>query len=88
MGYQNTINNIMATIGNLARSVEVWKSMITTPGQFVNDKVVAATKQLQWNQYKVEEVTEIIHDLNKLHDEVTQFRMNLSRRIIGFVCHK
>lgn len=87
MGYQNATNAMMATIGDLARSVTVWNKVITRLGNFVEGEEVAITKKRQENQREVENATEIIDDLNKLHDEVTKRRTNPDKRIIGFVLH-
>jgi hypothetical protein len=87
MSYQNATNAMMATIGNLAISITVWKDDITTLGEFVDGEDAAVTRKRRENQREVEKATNIIDDLNKLHDRVTKRRTNPDQRIIGFVLH-
>jgi len=87
MGYQNATNAMMATIGDLARSVAVWKKVINRLGEFVEGEDAAVTEKRQENQREVEKATKDIDNLNKLHDEVTKRRTNPDKRIIGFVLH-
>lgn len=87
MGYQQATSDIMATIGDLARSVEVWNSVLERLGPFVPGESPAVTRKRTLNRLKVEEATEKIDDLNKLHDEVTKRRTNPNQRIIGSVFH-
>ncbi|KAG8797913.1 hypothetical protein FRC17_007607, partial [Serendipita sp. 399] len=87
MGYRNATNAMMATIGDLARSITVWKKVITRLGEFVNGEDTAVTERRKENQRRVEKATKIIYNLNKLHDEITKRRTNPEQRIIGFVLH-
>jgi len=87
MGYQNATNAMMATIGDLARSVAVWKSVITRLGEFVDGEDAVVTTARQKNQREVDNAMTMIDDLNKFHDEVTKHRTNPDERIIGFVLH-
>ena len=87
MGYQDATNAMMATIGDLARSITVWEDDITRLGVFVDGENPTATKKRRANQRQVEKATGIIGDLDKLHDEVTKHRTNPDQRIIGFVLH-
>ena len=87
MGYQNATNAVMATIGDLARSVAVWKSVITRLGEFVDGEDAVVTTARQRNQREVDNAMMMIDNLNKFHDEVTKHRTNPDERIIGFVLH-
>ncbi|KAG7451368.1 uncharacterized protein BT62DRAFT_916395 [Guyanagaster necrorhizus] len=82
IGYGNATNAMMATIGDLAPCVEVRKEVIASLGE---DAVV--TRKLKYTQHDVEQTTNMIDELNKLHDEVTKCRTHPNQRIIGFVLH-
>ncbi|KAF8877048.1 hypothetical protein BD779DRAFT_1804105 [Infundibulicybe gibba] len=78
IGYQNaTLNSMMAAIGDLARSVAVWKEVIIKLDKFINGEDAVVTEKRQENQRDMERATRIIINLNKLHDEVTERGMNL-----------
>ena len=87
MGYRNATNAMMATIGDLARSVTIGNKVITRLGEFVNGEDAAVTDKREENRHGVEGATKMINNLNKLHDEVTKRRTNPDQRIIGFVLH-
>ncbi|KAF8874482.1 hypothetical protein BD779DRAFT_1664243 [Infundibulicybe gibba] len=87
MGYRDATNSMMAAIGKLARSVAVWKRVITMLGEFVDGEDAEVTKERQENQRRTERATWIVGSLNKLHDEVTKHRTNPNQRIIGRVLH-
>ena len=87
MGYRNATSAMMATIGDLARSIKVWNKDLARLGEFVEGEDVTVTKKREKNQHEVEKATKMIDRLNKLHDEVTKRRTNPDQRIIGFVLH-
>ncbi|CUS10824.1 unnamed protein product [Tuber aestivum] len=87
MGYQNATNAMMATIGDLARSIAVWKGQVKWLGEPVDGADVANTARQPETQREVEKATRRIHSLNKLHDEVTKLRTNPDQRVIGCVLH-
>ncbi|PWW76389.1 hypothetical protein C7212DRAFT_357331 [Tuber magnatum] len=87
MGYQNATNALMATIGNLAHSVAVWRSVLAMLGEPINGETAAVTEKRLEDKYEVEQATKRIGSLNKLHDEVTKRRTNPDQRVIGFVLH-
>ena len=86
-GYQNAINGMMAKIGSLARSVEVWEDDIARLGEPVDGERPTVTRKRQENQHEVEKATNTINDLNDLHSDVTKLRTNPGQRSIGFVLH-
>jgi hypothetical protein len=45
MGFQNATGAMMATIGNLARAVAVWKDVINRLGEFVEGEDAAVTEK-------------------------------------------
>ncbi|KAI5804629.1 hypothetical protein DFH27DRAFT_384356 [Peziza echinospora] len=87
MGYRNATNAMMATIGNLARSVEVWSKMVARLGEPVDGEGANVTQKRQNCRNEVEKATQVIAELNKLHTEVTKHRTNPDQRIIGRVLH-
>ncbi|KAG7451365.1 uncharacterized protein BT62DRAFT_927053 [Guyanagaster necrorhizus] len=87
MGYGNATNAMMTTIGDLARSIEVWNKVISRLGEFVEGEDAAVTDSRKYTRYDVERATRMIDDLNKFHDEVTKRRTHPNLRIIGFVLH-
>ncbi|KAG0128864.1 hypothetical protein HOY82DRAFT_621389 [Tuber indicum] len=87
IGYQNATNALMATIGNLARSIAVWKKVVRRLGDPVDGENVADTARRLEIQGEVEKATKMIDSLNKLHDEVTKLRTNPDQRVIGCVLH-
>ncbi|PWW80501.1 hypothetical protein C7212DRAFT_361520 [Tuber magnatum] len=87
MGYRNATNAIVATIGNLARSITVWKKLVKRLGEPVDAENTANTVRCLEIQGEVEKATKMIDSLNKLHDEVTKLRTNPDQRIIGCVLH-
>jgi hypothetical protein len=80
MGYVNVTNAIMGTIGDLARSVQLWN-------KFVEGEEPAVTEKRKDNQREVEKATRMINHLNQLHNEVTKRRTNPDQQIIGSVLH-
>ena len=87
MGYQNFKNAMMATSGDLACSVTVWKKVITRLGEFIDGKDVAVTEKHEENQCEVERAMKTIDHLNKLCDQVTKRMMNPDQHIVSFVLH-
>ncbi|KAG0634813.1 hypothetical protein HOY80DRAFT_1012275 [Tuber brumale] len=87
MGCQNATNAMMATIGNPARSVAVWKKVIKRLGEPVDGENEAVTARRLEIQGEVEKAAKMIDSLNKLHDEVTKPVANLDQRVIGCVVH-
>jgi hypothetical protein len=73
---------MMAIIGDLARSINVWNKKLGRLGEFVEggDPAVAEKRE-------VEKATKTIDNVNKLHDEVAKHRTNTDQRFIGFVLH-
>jgi len=87
MGYQRATSDIMTTIGDLARLIQVWNRVIERLGPFVPGESAAVTEKRNSNQLEVEKATKRIVDLNKLHDEVTKRRTTPDQRIIGRTYH-
>ena len=87
MGYQNSTNAMMATIGDLTHSITVWMKVTTRLGEFVDGEDVAVTEKREENQHEMERVMKIIDHLNKLHDQVTKGMTNPDQCIIGFILH-
>jgi hypothetical protein len=61
-GYQNAINGMMAKIGNLARSIEVWEDDIARLGEPVDGERPTVTRKRQENQHEAEKATNSIND--------------------------
>ncbi|PWW76384.1 hypothetical protein C7212DRAFT_357329 [Tuber magnatum] len=87
MAYQNATNALMATIGDLAHSVAVWRRDLAMLGEPIKGETPAVTEMRMEHKYEVEKATKTIGSLNKLHDEVTKRRTNPDQRVIGFVLH-
>jgi hypothetical protein len=87
MGYRNATNAMMATIGDLVCSIDLWNREIARLGESVESQNAEVTERREENQREVKKAMKTINDLNKLHDEVTKHRTNPDQRVIGFVLH-
>ena len=84
LGYQTATNAMTDAIDSLADSIKVWEQVVAS---VVDGEDVRVTKWHRENQHKVEKATELIEDLNRLHDEVTKCRTTLDLHIISFILH-
>ena len=95
MGYESAMGTMMVAIRVLARSVAVWKDVITRLGEFVDREGTAATEKRGCGRCYTSissppampisrfEQVHLENHLNKLHDEVTKRRTNPDQRIIN-----
>ncbi|KAM5532548.1 hypothetical protein V8D89_013754 [Ganoderma adspersum] len=86
-GYDNAVNAMMGTIGDLAASIDHWNDVLRRFGEPVEGEKSAVTKRREEHVRLVAKAMEEIEEVNALHDEVTKVRTTPDQRIIGFVLH-
>jgi len=85
--YDDSINAMMSTIGDLFSGIEAWNDVLESLGEPVEGENGKITAMRQEHVDLVETAMKKIKQVNALHDNITKRRTTPGQRAIGFVLH-
>ncbi|KAI9512136.1 hypothetical protein F5148DRAFT_1165554 [Russula earlei] len=86
-GYDNAVNAMMRTIGDLIEFIDIWNDELGRLGEPVEGEDSRITERRSEHLKLVAKAKKKIEKVNAIHDEVTKRRTTLNQRVLGFVLH-
>ncbi|KAG7094922.1 hypothetical protein E1B28_005728 [Marasmius oreades] len=87
MGYNNAVNAMMGTIGDLLYSIKAWNDELGWLGEPVEGENSKVTERRKEYLDLVAKATKKIEEVKALHDEVINYHSKPDQRVVGFLLH-